>query len=165
MPDNTIADNLQRLIDAKADIADAITEMGGTVTAGDGYEEFPDDIRTIPTGGESSFKANVNVTTEPNATVVATRISYPLKVYATVGASINITDGFTVLTGVGAGENTTVNFLIPLNGTWTITSTNGSAIKTRTLVVDAIQEYEVDLITDICGADWNGTSRKQGELT
>lgn len=46
---NTIADNLQRLTQAKSDIADAITTMGGTVNEGDGFEEFPADILTIPT--------------------------------------------------------------------------------------------------------------------
>lgn len=48
---NTIADNLQRLVDAKTAIASAITAKGGTVTTGDGFEAFPADIATIPTGG------------------------------------------------------------------------------------------------------------------
>ena len=48
---NTIADNLQRLIDAKDDIADAITAKGGTVASGDGFEAFSADIATIPSGG------------------------------------------------------------------------------------------------------------------
>lgn len=47
----TIAENLQRLVDAKSDIADAITAKGGTVNSGDGFEEFPADIATIPSGG------------------------------------------------------------------------------------------------------------------
>ena len=49
MPNNTLATNLQRLVDAREDIADAITTMGGTVNQGDGFEEFPADILTIPT--------------------------------------------------------------------------------------------------------------------
>jgi hypothetical protein len=48
---NTIADNLQRLVDAKTAIASAITAKGGTVTAGDGFEAFPADIATITSGG------------------------------------------------------------------------------------------------------------------
>ena len=48
---NTIADNLQRLVTAKTNIANAITEMGGTVNTGDGFEAFPADIATIPSGG------------------------------------------------------------------------------------------------------------------
>ena len=46
---HTIAENLQRLIDAKEDIADAITAKGGTVGANDGLEDFAADIATIPT--------------------------------------------------------------------------------------------------------------------
>lgn len=52
---NTIADNLARLQTARTDIANAITAKGGTVTQGDGFEEFPADIVTIttlPTGIE-----------------------------------------------------------------------------------------------------------------
>ena len=45
---NTIAENLQRLKDAKTDIATAITNKGGTVNTGDGFEDFPADIATIP---------------------------------------------------------------------------------------------------------------------
>ena len=45
---NTIAQNLLRLIDAYKETREAILEMGGTVNGGDGFDEFPDDIRTIP---------------------------------------------------------------------------------------------------------------------
>ena len=45
----TTADYLQRLVQAKSDIATAITTKGGTVNSGDGLEEFPADIATIPT--------------------------------------------------------------------------------------------------------------------
>lgn len=48
---HTIAENLERLIAARTNIADAIVDMGGTVTSGDGLEEFPYDISTIPGGG------------------------------------------------------------------------------------------------------------------
>lgn len=58
----TIAENLQRLVDAKSDIADAITAKGGTVNHGDGFEEFPADIATIPSGGEETA---LNHTTKP----------------------------------------------------------------------------------------------------
>jgi len=44
---NTIADNLARLQTARTDIANAITTKGGTVAAGDGFEDFPADIATI----------------------------------------------------------------------------------------------------------------------
>jgi hypothetical protein len=48
---NTIAENLQRLIDAETAIGSAITVKGGTVGANDGLEDFAADIATIPSGG------------------------------------------------------------------------------------------------------------------
>ena len=45
---HTIAENLQRLVDAKTAIGNAITAKGGTVASGDGLEEFAADIATIP---------------------------------------------------------------------------------------------------------------------
>ena len=48
---HTIAENLTRLQNARTAIAKAITAKGGTVTSGDGYEEFVKDILTIPTSG------------------------------------------------------------------------------------------------------------------
>lgn len=50
---NTIAQNLQRLQTARTDIANAITTMGGTVAAGDGFEDFPAGILGIPAGSTS----------------------------------------------------------------------------------------------------------------
>ena len=46
---NTIAENLQRLIDAKIAIGNAITTKGGTVSASDGFEEFAADIMSMKT--------------------------------------------------------------------------------------------------------------------
>ena len=53
----TIAENLQRLVNAKDAIATAITTKGGTVGQNDGLEDFATDIDTIPTGdgGEISL--------------------------------------------------------------------------------------------------------------
>lgn len=48
---NTIAQNLQRLVDAKDAISEAITAKGGTVSTGDSFEDFPTDIASIPSGG------------------------------------------------------------------------------------------------------------------
>ena len=55
---NTIAQNLQRLVTAKDAISSAITAQGGTVNSGDGLEEFPADIATIPTG---SYKVELSI--------------------------------------------------------------------------------------------------------
>lgn len=46
---NTIAQNLARLVAAKEAIANTITAMGGIVNEGDGFEDFPADIRSINT--------------------------------------------------------------------------------------------------------------------
>lgn len=48
MPEHTIAENLARLQAATAAIGEAITQKGGIVSDGDGLEEYPADILTIP---------------------------------------------------------------------------------------------------------------------
>lgn len=52
--EHTIAENLQRLVDAKDAIAAAITAKGGTIAQGDGLEEFPTAINGISTGVDTS---------------------------------------------------------------------------------------------------------------
>ena len=47
---NTIETNLQRLVQAKSDITNAIINKGGTVGSGDGFESFANDISSIPSG-------------------------------------------------------------------------------------------------------------------
>ena len=54
MPDHTIAENLTRLQNATTAIGNAITAKGGTVSSGDGLEDFASDIGTIPSGGGGS---------------------------------------------------------------------------------------------------------------
>ena len=51
---NTIADNLQRLTAARTAIGNAIVAKGGTVNSGDGFEDFPNAINSIPSGGGGS---------------------------------------------------------------------------------------------------------------
>ncbi len=55
---NTVAQNLQRLVNAKSAISTAITAKGGTVSTGDGFEDFPTDIASIPSGGGGSGDAS-----------------------------------------------------------------------------------------------------------
>ena len=47
-----IATQLQQLSTDRQNISAAITAKGGTVAAGDGFDNFASDIATIPTGGE-----------------------------------------------------------------------------------------------------------------
>ena len=65
---NTIAQNLQRLIDAKTAIAGAITAKGGTVAVGDGLEDFASDIATIPSGGGGGATI-LNGTSDPTSAI------------------------------------------------------------------------------------------------
>ena len=51
--DHTIQENLARLVSARTAIATAITSKGGTVIDGDGFEDYPYDISTIPEGSSS----------------------------------------------------------------------------------------------------------------
>ena len=46
---NTVAQNLQRLQTARTNIANAITNKGGTVPSGSGFEDFSNLISQIPT--------------------------------------------------------------------------------------------------------------------
>ena len=58
MPTQTIAQQLQKLITAKSDIANAIIAKGGTVSSGDGFEEFPADIDSI--SGNSGLLTSIH---------------------------------------------------------------------------------------------------------
>ena len=71
MPEHTIAENLTRLQTARTAIAGAITAKGGTVTSGDGFEDFPTDIATIPSGGGGGVPENDVTFYDYDGTVVA----------------------------------------------------------------------------------------------
>ena len=81
---NTIAQNLQRLQTARTDIANAITTMGGTVTQGDGFEDFPAEILGIPVPTfevcelikSSGIAGNVYGFNTPDRTIVAGVLYY-----------------------------------------------------------------------------------------
>ena len=68
MPTHTIAENLQRLQTARTNIASAITTKGGTVTSGDGFEDFATDIATIPSGGGQAETDLSNLISRTNNT-------------------------------------------------------------------------------------------------
>ena len=67
MPEQTLADRLERLINAQEDIDTAVIEKGGTVTKG--LENSDDDINTIPI---TTTGHTVKITSIPNAVVAMT---------------------------------------------------------------------------------------------
>ncbi len=69
---HTIAENLTRLQNARTAIADAIVAKGGTVNSGDGYEEYPADILTIPSVKNKVYGFHVN----PNESDSAAAVTY-----------------------------------------------------------------------------------------
>ena len=88
----SIASSLEALAQAKTDIANAITQQGGTVGADDGMTSFAADILTIPTG----FKVETGIVT----------------IETTAGSLEYTTNGITQIEGavlVRYGNNTTGN--------------------------------------------------------
>ena len=94
----SIATNLQRLVTAKSDIADAITAKGGTVNQGDGFEEFPADIATIPEGGIDFFNVRCVLRAIPRPKTIDLTVSYDIDSimavsWVTSGSSITNLNG------------------------------------------------------------------------
>lgn len=129
---NTIADNLARLQAARTDIANAITEMGGTVNTGDGFEAFPADIETIPTGGgdiqfsystgyitnSSSYVNNsLNVYNSSSCSIVgANSTSNTIIVIPIITTSSNVFICFPIRVGMkSSAYNASVSYMIPSN--------------------------------------------------
>ena len=93
----SIASAIQRLQQASADIATAITDKGGVVNSGDGFEEFPADIRTIPTG---SGVVDVTITASVTSTSVTLTLDKAIPVdLAVVFTFDGITTNYTILAG------------------------------------------------------------------
>jgi len=95
--ENTLAEDLQRLVDAKSDIADAITAKGGTVGAGDGFEEFPQAILNL--AGQSGTITPSNIKSQ----VQQDTIAYDLA--RLIDAKIDISNAITAKGGtVGTND-------------------------------------------------------------
>lgn len=108
--DMSIASAIQRLQQASADIATAITDKGGVVNSGDGFEEFPADIRTIPTG---SGAVDVTIT----ASVTSTSVTLTLDKAIPVDLAVVFTfDGTTTNYTILAGQTTLVISGLPSYG-------------------------------------------------
>lgn len=85
---NTIAENLQRLAAARTAISNAIITKGGTVNAGDGLEEFPDDINTIPTANLTALNVTENGTYYESTSTEITSTSFPITLNDSLGTPL-----------------------------------------------------------------------------
>jgi len=117
----SIADCISRLQTASTNIAPAITDMGGTVTEGDGFEEYPADIRTIPTGSEA-ISVSISATATNTSVVLTLDKAIPVALTATMtisgdSTSYTIASGATTLNIVLSSSNLprTANFSITAN--------------------------------------------------
>ena len=64
----TLSENLARLQNAKTAIANAITAKGGTVSANDGLEEFPQAILSLAGQSGTIVPSNIKGLVDPNTT-------------------------------------------------------------------------------------------------
>lgn len=85
---NTIAENLQRLAAARTAISNAIITKGGTVNAGDGLEEFPNDINTIPTANLTALNVTENGTYYESTLTEITSTSFPITLNDSLGTPL-----------------------------------------------------------------------------
>lgn len=81
---NSIETNLNRLIVAKTNIANAITTMGGIVLENHGLEDFSDDISTIPIGSDSLINDDADIVSMGSTTAWKVADQYPSSSYMTV---------------------------------------------------------------------------------
>lgn len=96
----SIADTIGLLQAAKTNIAQAIREKGGTVNAGDGFADFPADIRTIPTG---AGRVQINI----QAVATASAINLTLSDAVPVNLAVLVTiDGTTTTQTITSGATT-----------------------------------------------------------
>ena len=82
---NTIADNLQALNTARLNIADAITNKGGTVNTDKRFSLFPNDINTIPTADLTTLNVTENGTYYESTPEEITSTSFPITLSNSLG--------------------------------------------------------------------------------
>lgn len=135
----SIATNLQRLVTAKSDIADAITAKGGTVNQGDGFEEFPQAILDL--AGQSGTITPSNIKSQVQQGTVAYNLARLIDAKIDMENAI-LAKGGTVTTGDGLEEFPTDIDSIP---TWTtivygfhIDSTKSDPSQAVTYLEDAV---------------------------
>lgn len=148
MPEHTISENLQRLTAAKTAISTAITNKGGTVTQGDGLEEFASDIATIPSGVDTS-----------NDTVTATTLKSGYTAHNAAGQKI---------TGTLLSQPTTVTAetlaegITAYNAAGKLITGSGSMITSWHQLQDKVRANDM---ADISIGDQYTCSQGSGELT
>lgn len=133
--------NKEALTTAKTAIASAITTKGGTVTSGDGFEDFATDIASIPSGGgedvsgetvneyvasylESAFEAyennperTVSIVTSYNQHIQDVRKDHPVSIKVNADSDGFVRDNNTGGTYFAEVTNGTLNlFNISKNG-------------------------------------------------
>ena len=131
---NTISQNLTRLQNAQASIATAIQNKGGTVGSQDGFEEFPNDILSIPTSEETL--AFLFVTT-------------------TAGTTITVSKNGTTLDPQTSTSGEELCFKILSYGTWTVSGDNDI---TKTISISQYGSYYVKIDASIYGVEWDKTT-------
>lgn len=85
---NTIADNLQALNTARLNIADAITNKGGTVNTDKRFSLFPNDINTIPTANLTTLNVTENGTYYESTPEEITSTSFPITLSNSLGTNL-----------------------------------------------------------------------------
>jgi hypothetical protein len=138
---NTIAENLQRLVDAKEDIADAIITNGGTVTSGDGFEDFPADINTITANIDTIVSA---VNTGLKASLGGKADLPTITVSAWANGTITLTSGGTTKTVSYTG--TPISVKVEIGTTWTVSATIDDVTVSQTVIVSDYVNYTATLI-------------------
>ena len=157
MPEQTLADNLQRLRNTVPAIGNAIIAKGGTVNEGDGLEEFAADINTIPI---TTTGHTVKITSIPNAVVtmtddvntytktvdvsgVVTFEGIPVGTYTITSTYDDATSDSTSITISDhiATEDSFATLTISSSDNTTITVTDGTVTKTLTYVGIPIVQY------------------------
>lgn len=82
------------------------------------------------------------------------RMGYLLNVRAIAGSALTITDGETTIEDTVDTSGRYAREL-PSTGTWTVTATNGSDVRTQTCTVDKYGVYTVELDWKIFGVVWD----------
>lgn len=151
----TTAEYLERLVQAKNNIADAITNAGGTVNSGDGLEDFSTDIGTIPIGGNID-----SLTVYSNGTYTAptgTDGYNPVNVY--VANSYSASDeGKVVDSGALVSQTSTTK---TVNGTYNTTLNNEVVINVPNTYTNADEGKVVNnnaLVSQTSASDSNITT-------